>query len=179
MKLPKHMKISELSKASSTPATSIRFYIKEGLLPEPIKTSKTMAYYTRDHLDRLRFIEKIKKEENLPLSKIRELIQSEFPAFSIPEDKRVYSNRREEIIEVAIELFREKGYSETDLLEAGLLTKTEKHSHAVAHCQRCSTTVEPYLSRQWFVKVKPLSEPALAAVINGDIKMHPEKRIKV
>ncbi|MBD3287806.1 valine--tRNA ligase, partial [candidate division KSB1 bacterium] len=61
----------------------------------------------------------------------------------------------------------------------GLLTKTEKHTHSVAHCQRCDTTVEPYLSRQWFVKIKPLSEPALKAVQDGKIKFHPEKWIKV
>ena len=115
---PKYMKISELSKASSTPATSIRFYIKEGLLPEPRKTSKTMAYYTQEHLDRLTFIEKIKREENLPLIKIKELIQIKFPESSAPEnDEKVYSNRREDIIEAAIELFREKGYNETSITD--------------------------------------------------------------
>ncbi|MBN2009242.1 valine--tRNA ligase [candidate division KSB1 bacterium] len=66
-----------------------------------------------------------------------------------------------------------------ELETAGLLEKIEKHNHSVAHCQRCDTTVEPYLSRQWFVKAKPLAKPALKAVLDGDIKIHPEKWIKV
>ncbi len=51
-----------------------------------------------------------------------------------------------------------------DLEERGLLEKIEKHSHNVGHCQRCATVVEPLVSRQWFVKVKPLAEPAIRAV---------------
>ena len=79
------------------------------------------------------------------------------------------------------------GYDRSNCREAlvkqltaqGLLTKIEKHTHAVAHCQRCETTIEPYLSRQWFVKVKPIAEPALKVVQEGKIKFHPEKWIKV
>ncbi|MDZ7318273.1 MAG: valine--tRNA ligase, partial [candidate division KSB1 bacterium] len=66
-----------------------------------------------------------------------------------------------------------------ELEAAGLLEKIENHQHAVAHCQRCDTVIEPYLSAQWFVKIKPLAEPALQAVLDGRIKFHPEKWVKV
>ncbi len=65
------------------------------------------------------------------------------------------------------------------LKEAGLLEKTEDHHHAVGHCYRCHTMVEPYLSRQWFVKMKPLAEPAIRAVREGEIVFHPERWTKV
>ncbi|HDP99013.1 MAG TPA: valine--tRNA ligase [bacterium] len=65
-----------------------------------------------------------------------------------------------------------------ELKSLGLLEKIEKHEHAVAHCQRCETLVEPYLSPQWFVKIKPLAEPALKVVLDGKIKFHPEKWVK-
>jgi valyl-tRNA synthetase len=61
----------------------------------------------------------------------------------------------------------------------GLLEKVERHTHAVAHCQRCDTILEPFLSEQWFVKTKPLAEPALRAVVDGRIKFYPEKWTKV
>lgn len=67
----------------------------------------------------------------------------------------------------------------SELKKLGLLEKIEKHEHAVAHCQRCNTVVEPYLSTQWFVKVKPLAEPALKAVLDADIQFHPDKWVKV
>ena len=66
-----------------------------------------------------------------------------------------------------------------DLQEQGLLEKVEPHQHAVGHCQRCDTVVEPYFSEQWFVKIKPLAEKALAAVREGDIRFIPEKWTKV
>jgi valyl-tRNA synthetase len=64
------------------------------------------------------------------------------------------------------------------LTDEGLLEKIENHTHSIAHCQRCNTTVEPYLSKQWFVKIKPLAEPALKVVQDGTIKIHPEKWTK-
>ncbi len=62
--------------------------------------------------------------------------------------------------------------------ELGLLEKIENHKHAVGECDRCSTIIEPAISTQWFVKIKPLAEPALKAVENGDIKFVPEKWVK-
>jgi valyl-tRNA synthetase len=62
---------------------------------------------------------------------------------------------------------------------AGLLEKVEDHRHAVPHCYRCDTVVEPRLSEQWFVKMKPLAEPALAASRDGRVKFTPERWTKV
>ncbi|MDO8535425.1 MAG: valine--tRNA ligase [Candidatus Omnitrophota bacterium] len=66
-----------------------------------------------------------------------------------------------------------------DLKERGLFIKSEAHRHAVGHCYRCHTMVEPRLSPQWFVKMKPLAEPAIEAVNEGRIKFYPERWTKV
>ncbi len=62
-----------------------------------------------------------------------------------------------------------------DLEEEGYLVKTEPHDHNVGTCYRCGTTVEPLTSDQWFVKMKPLAEPAIEAVKNGSINFVPER----
>ncbi|MBW2195259.1 MAG: valine--tRNA ligase, partial [Deltaproteobacteria bacterium] len=56
----------------------------------------------------------------------------------------------------------------------GLLERVEPYQHSVGHCYRCRTTVEPYLSKQWFVKVKPLADEAIAAVRRGDTRIVPD-----
>jgi valyl-tRNA synthetase len=61
-----------------------------------------------------------------------------------------------------------------DLEAQGLLLKTEPHEHNVGHCYRCGTVVEPYYSKQWFVRMKPLAEKALQAVAEGKTKFVPE-----
>jgi len=66
-----------------------------------------------------------------------------------------------------------------DLKERGLFIKSEPHRHAVGHCYRCHTMVEPRLSPQWFVKMKPLAKPAIEAVKKGKIKFYPERWTKV
>jgi len=65
------------------------------------------------------------------------------------------------------------------LKELELLEKVEPHTHAVGHCYRCNTVVEPYLSLQWFVKMEPLAKPALKAVVNGTVKFYPDRWTKV
>ncbi len=62
-----------------------------------------------------------------------------------------------------------------DLEAEGLLIKTVPHAHNVGSCYRCSTTVEPMTSNQWFVKMQPLAEPALEVVRDGTVKFVPER----
>ena len=66
-----------------------------------------------------------------------------------------------------------------DLDELGLLVKVEDHSHNVGQCYRCGTTVEPIISKQWFVKMKPLAQPAIDAVKNKETEFVPEHFEKV
>lgn len=62
-----------------------------------------------------------------------------------------------------------------DLEAGGYLIKVEDYTHSVGTCYRCKTTVEPRVSLQWFVKMKPLAEPAIKAVRDGEIKFVPER----
>ncbi|MDD6236181.1 MAG: valine--tRNA ligase [Clostridiales bacterium] len=62
-----------------------------------------------------------------------------------------------------------------DLDQGGFLVKVEEHTHNVGECYRCSTTVEPRVSKQWFVKMQPLAEPAIEAVKQGKTKFVPER----
>ncbi|MBW8770312.1 MAG: valine--tRNA ligase [Gemmatimonadetes bacterium] len=65
------------------------------------------------------------------------------------------------------------------LEKLGRLEKKEVHQHNVRHCYRCDTVVEPRLSDQWFVRMAPLAEPALAAVRSGRVRLLPEKWVGV
>ena len=62
-----------------------------------------------------------------------------------------------------------------DLEEGGYLVRTEEHEHNVGTCYRCHTTVEPRVSKQWFVAMKELAKPAIEAVKNGEIRFVPER----
>jgi len=66
-----------------------------------------------------------------------------------------------------------------DLEKEGLLVRIEDHQHALGHCQRCDRVIEPRLSTQWFVKIKPLAEAAIDAVRDGRITIIPERFNKV
>ncbi|MCK4654563.1 MAG: valine--tRNA ligase [Candidatus Cloacimonetes bacterium] len=65
------------------------------------------------------------------------------------------------------------------LKELGLLGEIRQHKHAVGQCYRCDTPIEPYLSDQWFVKMKPLSKKAIEVVKEEKIKFHPQRWLKV
>ncbi|MFP4472701.1 MAG: valine--tRNA ligase [Candidatus Omnitrophota bacterium] len=65
------------------------------------------------------------------------------------------------------------------LKQLKVLDHMDEHTHAVGHCYRCHTVIEPYLSRQWFVKMAPLAEPALRVVQEGKVRFHPQRWAKV
>lgn len=67
----------------------------------------------------------------------------------------------------------------SDIQAAGLLVKIEPHTHNVGHCSRCHTTLEPMVSKQWFVKMAPLAKPAIAAVMKNKTKFVPERFAKI
>lgn len=75
--------------------------------------------------------------------------------------------------------FEARGVVLEDLKERQLLKKVEPHTLSAGHCYRCHTIIEPYLSKQWFVKMKPLAKPAIAAVKKGKIKFYPKRWTKV
>ena len=66
-----------------------------------------------------------------------------------------------------------------DLDAAGYLVKIDDHAHAVGHCQRCNTVVEPLVSKQWFVRMQPLADPAMEVVRAGRTEFVPERFTKI
>jgi len=70
--------------------------------------------------------------------------------------------------------FEARKLIEEELKDLGLLENIHKHVHKVGGCYRCKTVVEPRISMQWFVKIKPLAEEAIRAVERGDIKIFPQ-----
>ncbi|MCM8785893.1 MAG: valine--tRNA ligase, partial [Candidatus Omnitrophica bacterium] len=66
-----------------------------------------------------------------------------------------------------------------ELNKLSLLSKVEPYTNRVGHCYRCDTVIEPYLSNQWFVKMKPLAEPAIKVAEEGKLKFYPERWKKV
>ncbi len=70
------LKISELADAADVPVATVRHYLREGLLPEPVKTSRNMAYYPPQFAERIRLIKQLQEERFMPLRVIRELLDA-------------------------------------------------------------------------------------------------------
>jgi DNA-binding transcriptional MerR regulator len=70
------LKISELAAAAGVPVATVRHYLREGLLPEPEKTSRNMAYYPPELVERIQLIKQLQEDRYLPLKVIRELLES-------------------------------------------------------------------------------------------------------
>lgn len=112
----RHLKISELSAQTDTPAATIRYYVSEGLLPQPLKTGKTMAYYGDVHIQRLEAIKRMKRE-GLDLQHIRQALMTNALMTSPPPDQGIHTRTREAIVAAAVALFREKGYDATSIMD--------------------------------------------------------------
>jgi len=71
------LKISELAERAEVPVATVRHYLREGLLPEPVKTSRNMAYYPPEFVERIRLVKQLQEERFLPLKVIRALLERE------------------------------------------------------------------------------------------------------
>ena len=78
-----------------------------------------------------------------------------------------------------LERFKARKEILKDLEEQGYLVGEKKHNNSVGHCYRCNTIIEPRVSEQWFVKMKPLAERALEVVRNGEITITPKRQEKI
>jgi DNA-binding transcriptional MerR regulator len=90
------LKISELAEASGVSAGTIKHYLREGLLPEPVKTSRNMSYYPADFVDRIRLIKQLQEERFMPLRVIRSMLDDE------PERARALVELEDRILEHAL-----------------------------------------------------------------------------
>jgi DNA-binding transcriptional MerR regulator len=73
---PLLLKISELAELADVPVATVRHYLREGLLPEPVKTSRNMAYYPPEFADRIRLIKRLQEQRFMPLRVIKDLLDS-------------------------------------------------------------------------------------------------------
>ena len=80
---------------------------------------------------------------------------------------------------VGMERYAARKQIVAELRDLDLIEKVDEHNHSVGHCYRCSTVIEPFLSDQWFVKMQPLAEPAIAAVKNEQVRFVPERFTKI
>ena len=93
------LRISELAEQSGVPAPTIRHYLREGLLPEPVKTSRNMAYYPPEFVERIQLIKQLQEERFMPLRVIRDLLEREEAG---PERLRALVDLEDRILERAL-----------------------------------------------------------------------------
>jgi DNA-binding transcriptional MerR regulator len=99
------LRMGELAEASGVPAQTIKHYLREGLLPEGVKTSRNMAYYPPEFVDRIRVIKQLQEERFMPLRVIRDLLEREDAQ---PERLRAMIELEDRILERALAGERER-----------------------------------------------------------------------
>jgi DNA-binding transcriptional MerR regulator len=90
------LKMKELAEASGVSAGTIKHYLREGLLPEPVKTSRNMAYYPAEFVDRIRLIKQLQEERFMPLKVIKAMLDDD------PERARALVELEDRILERAL-----------------------------------------------------------------------------
>jgi DNA-binding transcriptional MerR regulator len=90
------LKMSQLAEASGVSAGTIKHYLREGLLPEPVRTSRNMAYYPPDFVDRIRLIKQLQEERFMPLRMIKRVLEDD------PERTRALVELEDRIIDRAL-----------------------------------------------------------------------------
>jgi DNA-binding transcriptional MerR regulator len=93
------LRISELADASGVPVATVRHYLREGLLPEPVRTSRNMAYYPPEFVERIKLIKQLQEERFMPLRVIRELLERDD---ADPERLRAMIELEDTILERAL-----------------------------------------------------------------------------
>ena len=113
------LRMRELAAASGVPAPTIKHYLREGLLPEPVKTSRNMAYYPPEFVDRIRLIKRLQEERFLPLKAIKDVLDAqERSRTSAAEVRKRYGVPKEvldRLAEIGLLTPNRRGYSPSDV----------------------------------------------------------------
>jgi len=110
------LKISELAERAEVPVATVRHYLREGLLPEPVKTSRNMAYYPPEFVDRIRTIKRLQEERFMPLRVIKDaLLAGRTTEAELLERFEVPTRALERLAEVGVLSPDETGYSQADV----------------------------------------------------------------
>jgi len=110
------LKISELAERAEVPVATVRHYLREGLLPEPVKTSKNMAYYPPEFVERIRMIKRLQEERFMPLRVIKDTLLAErTPEPEVLERFDVPARALKRLAEVGVLSPDERGYSQADV----------------------------------------------------------------
>lgn len=128
MKEKKVMQISELARITGVPASTIRYYVREGLIPQPIRTGKTRAYYLRDHLQAIELIKKRQATGRKSLQVIRREVERKMAQKKIVSNISIPLSHKDKIITSATELFSGKGYAETSIDDIASLARMSKET---------------------------------------------------
>jgi DNA-binding transcriptional MerR regulator len=113
------LRMRELAAASGVPAPTIKHYLREGLLPEPVKTSRNMAYYPPEFVERIKLIKQLQEERYLPLKAIKEVLDSqERSRTSVTEVRKRYGIPKEvldRLAEIGVLTPNSRGYTPSDV----------------------------------------------------------------
>jgi DNA-binding transcriptional MerR regulator len=118
------LKMSELSEASGVSAATIKHYLREGLLPEPMRTSRNMAYYPPDFVDRIRLIKRLQEERFMPLRLIKGVLDDaerpRIPRAEVAERFDLPANVLDRLEEIGVLTHDDGGYDadEVAVIEA-------------------------------------------------------------
>jgi DNA-binding transcriptional MerR regulator len=113
------LRMRELAEASGVPVPTIKHYLREGLLPEPVKTSRNMAYYPPEFVDRIKLIKRLQEERYLPLKAIKDVLDTrERSRTSAAEVRKRYGVPKEvldRLAELEVLTPNSRGYSPSDV----------------------------------------------------------------
>ena len=113
------LKMSELAGASGVSAGTIKHYLREGLLPEPVRTSRNMAYYPPEFVDRIRTIKRLQEERFMPLRLIREVLEQadrpRIPRKEVLERYDLPANVLDRLAEIGVLSPARAGYNPDDV----------------------------------------------------------------
>lgn len=112
------LRMGELAEAAGVPAATIKHYLREGLLPEPIKTAPNMAYYPRDFVERVRLIKQLQEERFLPLKVIREVLEQGEEQGEGADRLRALIDLEDRVLERVMSGHESKGMTEKQVLGA-------------------------------------------------------------